>query len=470
MEYLLLSKISTNNIIYDICIILIVLPILTFIKKYVEDDIPPYIRRIFRNRWTSIGYSGLETIAHAYFSYSVSDPFIALCHYITINNLAKQNYNRNHNKVEYISDGYNINLGNGIYVDIITSPIKTPEDRYTTSIKEITILIKSKKLNFTELKQFVEERRQEYSVFKEKENANKLYHFIYQSEQNGDPIFVKKLLSDTKSDKNKSYETFDTIFSEHKESLKRAITRLHDDEYFKKTGSKRKAGFLFYGKSGCGKTSHVTAIANYDNRHIIEVPMSRIKTNIQLETLLAVTDICGVSFKPSQIIILFDEIDQCSALKPRKIELEESFLDIEEKNNNLGDSISEIMIDNDSIGKKTGKLLSKQDKDALNLGFVLSRFDGIGNYNGIIIIATTNCISSLSPALYRDGRLTSLCFEYCRHEDIVNIIEHRYDIKISADDLLRIPDRSHKITPTKLIKLLDKNIETKMNIFNDIWQ
>ena len=95
MEYLLLSKISTNNILYDIILLLLVLTIMTFLKKYFEDDVPSIIKNFWRNRWTSIGYTGLEAIAHGYYSYSTSDPFISLCHYITINNLAKQNYNRN---------------------------------------------------------------------------------------------------------------------------------------------------------------------------------------------------------------------------------------------------------------------------------------------------------------------------------------------------------------------------------------
>ena len=64
MEYLLLSKISTNNILYDIGIILIILPILTALKKYFEDDFPKFIKHKYNNAWTYIGFSGLETIAH----------------------------------------------------------------------------------------------------------------------------------------------------------------------------------------------------------------------------------------------------------------------------------------------------------------------------------------------------------------------------------------------------------------------
>lgn len=456
MEYLLLSKISTNNLIYDIGIILIILPLLTALKKYFEDDFPQFIKNKYNNKWTYIGYSGLETIAHAYFSYSVSTPFISLCHYITMHNLAKQNYHRNDNRLEFISNGHNIYLTNGIYADISTDLIKTPEDRYTTSIKQVTITIKSKTHNFNDLQKFVNECSIEYKKYREVKNADKLYHFIYQTCQNEtDPIFSKTVLSDLYNVEAKSYETFETIFSEHKESLKGIIDRLKDDKYYIKTGAKRKAGFLFHGIPGCGKTAHVTAIANYDNRHIIEVPMSRVKTNIQLENILTITEINGVAFKRNQIIFLFDEIDQCFALKPRKNEKE-----------NIRKNIDN---NNDGIDKKELKnILKLECSDQLNLGFILSRLDGIGNYAGLIIIATTNCIQSLSPALYREGRLTPMEFSYCRHEDIVNIIEYRYDIKLSADELLKIPDKTHKLTPTKLVQLLDKNYANKPELFVEL--
>ena len=40
---------------------------------------------------------------------------------------------------------------------------------------------------------------------------------------------------------------------------------------------------------------------------------------------------------------------------------------------------------------KTQECLNKKIDDELNLGTILSRTDGIGNYNGLIIVATTNC-------------------------------------------------------------------------------
>ena len=35
---------------------------------------------------------------------------------------------------------------------------------------------------------------------------------------------------------------------------------------------------MFYGKPGCGKTSTIKAIANYTKRHIVSVPLSKVKS------------------------------------------------------------------------------------------------------------------------------------------------------------------------------------------------
>jgi AAA+ superfamily predicted ATPase len=92
--------------------------------------------------------------------------------------------------------------------------------------------------------------------------------------------------------------------------------------------------------------------------------------------------------------------------------------------------------------------------DKLSLGTLLSRFDGIGNYDGLIIIATTNKIESLDKALYREMRLTPIKFEYCRKKDIIDMIEDYYKVKLLEDEM-NIPEI--KIIPAKLKVLIEQN-------------
>lgn len=99
-------------------------------------------------------------------------------------------------------------------------------------------------------------------------------------------------------------------------------------------------------------------MSNYDKRHIIEVPMSRVKTNKDLEYILNLTKINEIEFTKDEIIILFDEIDQGTD-------------EITENKNTDKD----ISILTSLIANKSDKPIRKNN-DELNLGCILSRLDG----------------------------------------------------------------------------------------------
>ena len=118
---------------------------------------------------------------------------------------------------------------------------------------------------------------------------------------------------------------------------------------------------------------------------------------------------------------------------------------------------------------ETNRFLKPDDSDKLNLGTVLSRIDGIGNYDGLIIIATTNCRDKLSPALYRHGRLDPIFYSYCRRVDIQHIIEEYYEIKLTQDQIDKLPDEVHKIAASSVIKYIEdynNNLEELINFLN----
>jgi ATP-dependent 26S proteasome regulatory subunit len=293
---------------------------------------------------------------------------------------------------------------------------------------------------------------EQFDIFEKNKNKDKIFHFIYQGvEKDKDKLqFSQNIFTDFKNESESSFETFNSLFSEHKENIINSVKRLKNYNYFKRTGSKRKLGYLFHGFPGCGKTSHVSAIANFDRRHILEVPLSRVKTNKELEEIINLTQINNVTFKKEELIIFFDEIDQVGrALHKRDNEQKEN--DSDKENN---DELKDLLLKNIKSKSSTEDI---QQNDQLNLGNILSRLDGIGNYNGLIIIAATNCIDKLSPALYRNGRLTALKFDFCRKEDIINLIEFYYQIKLTPDEIQHLPDRKHKISPATMKKYMEEN-------------
>jgi len=94
---------------------------------------------------------------------------------------------------------------------------------------------------------------------------------------------------------------------------------------------------------------------------------------------------------------------------------------------------------------------------------LLSKLDGIGNYNGLIFVGTTNCIDKLDPALYRELRMTPIEFKKLRKVDCIEIIESYFG-KIVDTNLFEII-KDNKITPVKLITLCQVNEHLAINDF-----
>jgi SpoVK/Ycf46/Vps4 family AAA+-type ATPase len=480
LEYFLLSRLSTSNFLYDVMIILVLIPLVTYLTSFMKNDAPSLIKRIYNSGWKKINFIGWESFLLGIYSFDYPLPMIAICHYVITNNLSQnirqinleknskfsyhllETVKTNDNNVTYIiDDKIDVKISDDILIDFMTNRLHGSDEetngRRQSSSWKVVLTIKSKKKSIEELRLFIDEIINNYKKYEREKNSDKIFHFIYQGiEKEKESLkFSQTILSDLKDLKNENFETFNNIFSDHKENIIKTVNKLKDITYYKKTGGKRKAGYLFYGPPGCGKTCHVTAIANYDKRHIIEVPMSRVKTNKELENIITLTQINDISFNKDEIIIFFDEIDQAGgALGKRDGERTEK-TDDKTDNNEIKDlMLASLLTKNDSNSGSFGGTYVRSD-DSLNLGCVLSRLDGIGNYNGLIIIAATNCKDKLSPALYRSGRLTPLLFDYCRREDITKMIEYHYDVILTKEQIGKLPDRTHNISPAMLRKYID---------------
>merc|ERR1712154_539392 len=64
--------------------------------------------------------------------------------------------------------------------------------------------------------------------------------------------------------------------------VKRIDFFTNNKAWYKKRGIPYTMGFMFYGDPGCGKTSTIKAIANHTQRHIVSVPLNKIKTAKEL--------------------------------------------------------------------------------------------------------------------------------------------------------------------------------------------
>ena len=359
-----------------------------------------------------------------------------------------------HNEIDqpnYILNNVSyLQVYNDIYISIITKENTFENNRKNSHSIQIIMTIHTYNHNSKYIQSFINRCINEYNAYNTSINKNKTYHFIYTGKTNK-LNFIVKLLSDENNEKYQNYETFDNIYHSNKNIIINDMKRLKNLEYYKKTGLKRKKGYLFYGPPGCGKTASVMAMSNYDKRHIIEIPLSRVKTNSEFEEILSMTQIDNISFEHNEIILLFDEIDIDTKLN-RHNDTDSENSDDSETNIFLSPnqtSRNKKNQDNKNDDTSDSDNYDKSSSDKLNLGTLLSRFDGIYNYNGLIIIATTNNINKIDKALYRDGRLTLFKFDYATYDDIKNIIEKYYETTLTFEQLEKIQNIKN-LTHSKL--------------------
>jgi hypothetical protein len=404
-----LNKINESNLI----IIIIVIIIIIIIYKI-------FNLNNFINLIGFIKFKKVQTLNELVYSGTINDKYTYIDPEI-VSNINDELINNYKNKFKSY-----INFGNKFIINSQNN-IELQKDIF------VSILIKENNIIFTfsgktNLFDFINNLLKKKNI----NNYKTLYHFLYtgNNEKYGSK-FKTKILS---SEENQLYETFDNLITEHSETFIKEINRLNDHNYYKQRGLRRKLSYLLYGIPGSGKTASVISMALYDKRHIIEIPFELITSKAELDYIFDITYIDGIDIKKNEVIFLFDEI-------------EKNFDIINKLNEDENQTLEEL-------------------KNNLNIGYILSKFDGICNYEGLILIATANNIDNLDPALHRDMRLTKKHFSYLRKQDVIKILNNYYENNIDKILLDKIPDR--KINGSKLISLLISYEDLPINEFIEL--
>lgn len=154
---------------------------------------------------------------------------------------------------------------------------------------------------------------------------------------------------------------------EAKEELKEIVEFLKDPAKFTKLGGRLPHGMLLYGPPGTGKTLLAKAIAGEAG-----VPFYSISGSDFVEMFVGVgasrvRDLFHQAKENSPAIIFLDEID--------------------------------------AVGRKRGSGLGGgHDEREQTLNAILVEMDGFGSDDGVIVVASTNRVDVLDPALLRPGR------------------------------------------------------------------
>lgn len=108
----------------------------------------------------------------------------------------------------------------------------------------------------------------------------------------------------------KSDKKFNNLFFDNKQIL---IDRLdifqNRQDLYKKVGIPHNLGLMFHGTPGCGKTSCIKAIANYLNRHILEINLSQIQDITDLQYIFYQDTFNNTYIPIEKRIIIIEDID-----------------------------------------------------------------------------------------------------------------------------------------------------------------
>lgn len=276
--------------------------------------------------------------------------------------------------------------------------------------------------------------------------------------------------------------SFKNLFGKDINIIRKRVEFFKDNKsWYDNKGVPYTLGILVSGNPGSGKTSLIKCIANELKRHIINIHLNDSMTKTQIENLfyneqISVTQNGRTETYTIPIdkrIYVLEDVDcQCEIILDRGDETVEQVLakknaELKEEINRLQYALSEL-----SNGRKTvmsgGKMpeldVKKEDIEKNNqkitLSFLLNLFDGVLETPGRITFMTTNFVDKLDKAFTRPGRIDIISkFGFTNQLQLIEIIEHRYDVKLDDIQLNIISNLPQCITPAEVSRILFENFD-----------
>lgn len=356
---------------------------------------------------------------------------------------------------------------NNIYIEIIKIE-KDPNDdndnkdnknvqSKNIKFKIILSILKNNKNNEQEiLYDFLDNCNKKYKIFLTSDN-NKHYIYTYKGydkDNNKMDLYFNKI----EMNHNKDLDT--NIFFEDKHKLINYINPFIFDynvnesdgeKTYKKSGFTFKAGILFYGSPGCGKSSTIKGILKKTNRHGIIINLNKIKTCEELERVFYNTVFNKKEYSPKQLCFIIEDCDafENNFIYSRKLE--------KPQNKNESINIKDILT---SAICTEHKSHNEADNDQVNLSCFLNILDGVIELNGVMIIMTTNHPEKIDEALLRPGRFD---FKYEFKKATNNVLKQmlKFKFELSDNELNRYHEldslKDEVLSPAEIQSICFKN-------------
>lgn len=233
-------------------------------------------------------------------------------------------------------------------------------------------------------------------------------------------------------------KTFTSLFFEQKPELLNLLTKFKEGSlYPPHIPIDNKLGILLYGPPGTGKTATLTAIANLLGRNLLHIRFSLIQNCEQFDAILNKIDY-------TKYVIEFDEFDLVlNALSSSSSQTPKETFDY----NSLV-----LLTDDERKMVLEGLRKKRSPSSPIDLAYILQKLDGIESANNRIIVATTNHIENINPALLRPGRFDlKLCLDRCTSPMVADILGYYYQCDPKEIDVSNVPDKV--VSPVELLNL-----------------
>jgi len=330
------------------------------------------------------------------------------------------------------------------------NPVKT---------EEFQITLYSDTLNTDELRSVLQAWVKEYESRLNKDTEKHLTYFLYtpSGDVTDDYYDASRHYSEFKFESGKSFSN--VFYPEKEDILKRIDFFTNNKAWYKKRGIPYTMGFMFYGQPGCGKTSTIKAIANYTQRHIVSIPLNKIKSAKELLNIFYHGQLNYKDIPLSRRLYVLEDIDAAD-LKDVVGERSKKEDNTDEEVSNSKEETGDPGIDMNLLKMLKSSAAFDKKTNKLTLATLLEVLDGVMEMDGRMIIITTNYPEKLDKALIRPGRIDlKVHFGEMTSKSILDMYAHYFETEVPSDfDASQLPDR--KWSPAEVTQVFLNNMHT----------
>lgn len=335
--------------------------------------------------------------------------------------------------ITFIELNKKINITDDIKIKTTIEKNNNSNDKidYEYIILEISLFTYKK--NYKIIESFINQCVEDYNV-ELLDNIKEQHIFEFKSIDKDfqTPNYIEYPLTTTKC--------FDNMFFDEKDDIIRHINYfMNNKDEYKRLGIPYTLGIMIHGPPGTSKTSFLKSLAKYTKRHIIKLPLNKIKNIEVLHAIFYTEELNYTHIPNNRRIYSFEDVD-CGHWKDIVISRNLKKENIVEDNSNNNNVINLMckMINNDSESDdecdKKKKKISIPEKNTITLADLLDLLDGIIEIDGRIFVMSSNHPEIIDDALKRPGRIDRIIeFGKLSKNNIMDVHKLWFDEDIPLD-------------------------------------